>query len=53
MVRIGDFEVNIDKVSLPDLKKLRKYVPMEQYRLLKNRKCSRLLRRKMKKTDDL
>lgn len=36
--------MNLNRVSLTDLKKLRPFVPSEEYSILKNRKTSRLTR---------
>ena len=48
IVRVGDFTINIELVSKASLISMRKFLPSEQYRLLKNRKSARLCRRKRK-----
>ena len=48
IVRVGDFMINIEKVSKAQIISMRKYLPPEEYRLLKNRKSARLCRRKRK-----
>ena len=48
IVRVGDFTINIELVSKSSLISMRKFLPAEQYRLLKNRKSARLCRRKRK-----
>ena len=48
IVRVGDFTINIEIVSKAQLISMRKFLPSEQYRLLKNRKSARLCRRKRK-----
>jgi hypothetical protein len=48
IVRVGDFSFNIEIVSKTQIIHMRKYLPPEQYRLLKNRKSARLCRRKRK-----
>ena len=48
IVRAGDFTINIEVVSKAQLISMRKFLPPEQYRLLKNRKTARLCRRKRK-----
>lgn len=48
-VQIGDFKINIDTVSKPQLILMRRYLPQDEYRLLKNRKSARLCRLKRKK----
>ena len=47
---LGQFIVDIEVVSIEDIKYLRKFVPKEEYRLVKNRMCARLSRRKRKET---
>ena len=49
IVRCGNFSFNIEMVTKPQIISLRKYLPPEEYRLLKNRKTARLCRRKRKK----
>jgi hypothetical protein len=46
IIRIGQFHVNVDQVSKADIKSMRTFWPMEEYRLLKNRKSARLGRTK-------
>ena len=48
IVRVGDFTINIEIVTKAQLINMRKFLPSEQYRLLKNRKSARLCRRKRK-----
>ena len=48
VVRVGDFTINIEVVTKAQLISMRKFLPSEQYRLLKNRKSARLCRRKRK-----
>ena len=48
IVRVGDFTINIEIVTKAQLISMRKFLPSEQYRLLKNRKSARLCRRKRK-----
>lgn len=48
IVRVGNFVINIEMVSKLELINMRKYLPPEEYRLLKNRKSARLCRRKRK-----
>ena len=48
IVRVGDFMINIEKVSKAQIISMRKFLPSEEYRLLKNRKSARLCRRKRK-----
>ena len=47
-VQIGDYSVNIEKVTKQELISMRRYLPQEEYRLLKNRKSARLCRIKRK-----
>merc|ERR1712061_265093 len=42
LVRAGDFTINIEMVSKAQLIAMRKFLPPEQFRLLKNRKTARL-----------
>ena len=44
IVRIGNFLVNVSIVTKDALKSMRTYWPMEEYRLLKNRKSARICR---------
>ena len=48
VVRCGNFSINIEMVTKPQIISMRKYLPSEEYRLLKNRKTARLCRRKRK-----
>lgn len=45
---VADFTINIDQISKQQLIGMRKYLPSEEYRLLKNRKSARLCRKKRK-----
>ena len=47
-VRIGRFIVNVSTVTKDALKSMRTYWPMEEYRLLKNRKSARICRQRRK-----
>ena len=48
IVRVGDFIFNVEKVDKASLIAMRKYLPANEYRLLKNRKSARLCRKKRK-----
>lgn len=48
IVRVGDFMINIEKVTKAAIISMRKFLPTDEYRLLKNRKSARLCRRKRK-----
>ena len=48
IVTVGDFTVNLAVVDKDQLINLRKYMPREEYRLVKNRKIARLCRLKRK-----
>lgn len=48
IVKVGDFVFDVEKVSKTTLISMRKFLPSEEYRLLKNRKSARLCRRKRK-----
>ena len=48
IVKVGNFLFNIEIVSKAALISMRKYLPSEEYRLLKNRKSARLCRLKRK-----
>lgn len=48
IVRVGEFQFDIGIVSKTSLIAMRKYLPSEEYRLLKNRKSARLCRLKRK-----
>lgn len=45
---VADFTINIDKITKQQLISMRKFLPSEEYRLLKNRKSARLCRKKRK-----
>ena len=45
---IGSFRINLDQVRVPDLKAMRKLLPRNEYKLIKNRKCARLSRSRRK-----
>ena len=47
-MRIGRFLVNVSIVTKDALKSMRTYWPMEEYRLLKNRKSARICRQRRK-----
>ena len=47
-VRAGDFIVDIEKVQTCDLIKMRKLLPRDVYRTVKNRKFARIFRQKNK-----
>ena len=52
--QIGSFQLNIDEVTVTGLKSMRKMLPREEYKLLKNRKCARMSRtRKREQTNQL
>ena len=44
LVRIGEFLIDIVKVSKNDLKSMRTYWPLESYKMVKNRKTARVSR---------
>ena len=44
VVRIGDFLIDLDIISKEDLIKMRRLLPQNEYKLLKNRKCARITR---------
>ena len=48
IVNVGEFTVNLAVVDKDQLINLRKYMPREEYRLVKNRKIARLCRLKRK-----
>ena len=48
IVKVGDFIFDVEVVSKSSLIAMRKFLPSEEYRLLKNRKSARLCRRKRK-----
>ena len=48
IVRVGNFTINIEAITKAQLISMRKFLPKEQYRLLKNRKSARLCRRRRK-----
>ena len=45
---IGSFRIEIDEVRVQDLKAMRKLLPRNEYKLIKNRKCARLSRSRRK-----
>ncbi len=45
---IGNFYINLDTITKGQLISLRKFVPIAEYRLLKNRKSARLCRQRRK-----
>jgi hypothetical protein len=45
---VGDFVFDVDLVSKASLISMRKFLPKEEYRLLKNRKSARICRRNRK-----
>ena len=47
-VRAGDFIVDVEKVETADLIKMRKLLPRDIYKTIKNRKCARIFRQKNK-----
>ena len=47
-MKVGDFIFDVEQVSKADLISMRKFLPSDEYRLLKNRKSARLCRRKRK-----
>lgn len=48
IVVVADFTINIDKITKQQLISMRKFLPSEEYRLIKNRKSARLCRKKRK-----
>lgn len=48
IVKIGKFLINVEIISKQQLMSLRKFLPSEEYRLLKNRISARISRRKKK-----
>ena len=46
---VGCFRIDIDVIKVSDLKAMRKLLPKTEYKLLKNRKCARILRSRRKK----
>ena len=46
--RIGDFIVDIEQITKASLILMRRFLPKKEYRLLKNRKCARICRKKRK-----
>ena len=51
-VRAGDFIVDIEKIHTRDLIKMRKLLPRDVYKTVKNRKCARIFRQKNKDKRD-
>ena len=47
-LRIGLFEIDLDSVTVKGIITMRRILPREEYRLIKNRKCARVSRRKRK-----
>ena len=47
-IKAGDFVVELDEISMKDLKKMRKLIPRNAYISIKNRKSARLIRTKKK-----
>ena len=45
---VGKLRINIEQVTKAQLISMRKFLPPQQYRLIKNRKTARLCRRKRK-----
>ena len=45
---ICQFVIDIVRISVKDLIAMRKFLPFQEYRLLKNRKCAREARKKRK-----
>lgn len=48
IVQCGDFLIDIEAVTKSSLISIRKLLPAEQYRLIKNRKSARICRKKRK-----
>ena len=48
VVRVGSFLINIEMVTKDQIKRMRKFLPPNEYKLLKNRKTARMCRRKKK-----
>lgn len=48
IVVVADFTINIEKITKQQLISMRKFLPSEEYRLIKNRKSARLCRKKRK-----
>ena len=48
VVKVGDFVFDVERVSKPALISMRKFLPSEEYRLLKNRKSARICRQRRK-----
>jgi len=44
IVRAGDFEIDLDIISKASIINMRRLLPREDYKRIKNRKCSRLTR---------
>lgn len=47
-VQCGDFKIDIEAVTKQQLIKMRRLLPQDEYRLIKNRKSARICRRKRK-----
>ena len=48
ILQIGSFYVDVDEMQVSDLVQMRKLLPRVEYKMLKNRKCSKLSRIKRK-----
>ena len=44
VVRAGDFLIDLDIISKQSLIKMRRLLPKQEYKMIKNRKCARLTR---------
>jgi hypothetical protein len=42
LVKIGEFVVDVDITSRDNLKRMRKYLPKNEYQMLKGRKAARM-----------
>jgi hypothetical protein len=47
-LRIGQFQIDLDAVTVKGLILMRRILPKDEYRLIKNRKCARVSRQKRK-----
>ena len=47
-IQIGDFIVDIDEISKESLILIRRFLPQNDYKKLKNRKCARIIRKQKK-----
>lgn len=50
-LHVGEFKINIERVTKQQLICMRRYLPQAEYRLVKNRKSARLCRLKRKRED--